>query len=109
LEDIKYRLEEIEYESSQLKKLLHKDYPKPEDIKQGLIDLQKRYETTTVSAAVEKKIIADINLLKKSLSSADKILSFKPEIDQLFAKKKTLLEEIKHFNTDIAVIDKELD
>jgi hypothetical protein len=53
-----------------------------------------------VSAAVEKKIIADINLLKKSLPSADKILSFKPEIEQLFAKKKTLLEEIKHFNAE---------
>ena len=58
---------------------------------------------------MEKKVIADINTLKKSLPSADKILSFKPEIEQLIAKKKALFEEIKHFNSEIAVLDKELD
>jgi uncharacterized coiled-coil DUF342 family protein len=45
--------------------------------------LQKRYETTSLSNADEKKVIADINTLKKSVPAAEKMLSLKPESDKL--------------------------
>ena len=54
-------------------------------------------------------MIAEINILKKSLPNADKILNFKPEIEQQNAKRKVIREEIGNFNKDIIVLEKELD
>ena len=45
--------------------------------------MQKRYETTSLTNVQEKKVIADINTLKKSIPNAERIIALKPEIEAL--------------------------
>lgn len=49
----------------------------------------------------EKKLIADLKLLKASLPSAEKLGEIKPKADALFEKRKALREEINALKEDI--------
>jgi chromosome segregation ATPase len=64
----------------------------------------------------EKKIMADIAYLKKSVPSAERLLEIKPLIDSHYGKKKELREqinklrdEINHKETEIGAIRKQFE
>jgi len=53
-------------------------------------DMQKRYETTTLKPAEEKKMLADMKKMKESVPNAQRILELKPKIDDLYTKRNDL-------------------
>ena len=71
--------------------------------------MQKRYETTSLTKADEKKIISDMTFLKKSIPNAEKLLTLKPEIDKLYDRKKAIREELNKFKDDIQVRETEIE
>ena len=71
--------------------------------------MQKRYETTSLTKADEKKIISDMTFLKKSIPNAEKLLTLKPEIDKLYDRKKAIREELNKFKDDIQVRESEIE
>ena len=62
-----------------------KDSQDPASILKAVEDMQKRYETTTLKPAEEKKMLADIKKMKESIPNANRILELKPKIDDLFS------------------------
>lgn len=71
--------------------------------------MQKRYETTSLSKELEKKILSDIQYYKKAIPMVEKLLSIKPEIDKLYDKKKVLREELNLIKEDITSKETEIE
>lgn len=57
----------------------------------------------------EKKIMADISYLKKSVPSAERLLEIKPLIDTLYDKKKELRDQLNKFRDDISHKETEIE
>lgn len=73
---------------------------KPEQIKQAIADLEKRYETTSLkNPQEEKKILNDIKALKATLPMAEELLRMKPEIDNLYAQRKEIKEKLDQYSS----------
>lgn len=69
MEELHQESNKLDAERKTLWKLVSKDYKDVSEIEAGIANLQKRYETTSLSKAEEIKILNDIQFLKKSLPS----------------------------------------
>ncbi len=108
---IQERIEKLEHERSQLLKNLpeRRDDQDPNKIKQNIDDMNKRYETTTLSPADEKKLLATIKKLKEQIPNAERLQELNPLFKQLNEQKKPIYEEIKAIKAQIDLKSKELD
>lgn len=73
MDEIRAKIEKFEEQKQNLKKQMNRDYQKPAEIQSQLEELQRRYETTSLTKDVEKKVINEIKLLKSSLPNALKL------------------------------------
>lgn len=64
--------------------------PLVERIQKALFDAEKKYETTTLSKEQEKKLLSDINQLKKAIPSAEKLAPIEPKIQALKLQREDL-------------------
>jgi len=71
--------------------------------------MQKRYETTTLKPAEEKKMLADMKKLKESIPFANRLLEIKPAMDALYEQRKVLQSSINVFKGEIDSKSAELD
>ena len=109
MDNIMDQINNLEAERQTLRKQLSKEYTTPEEIKKAIEDYNKRYETTTLNNAAEKKIISDIQFLKKSLPYAEQLLTIKPKIDKLYDQKKAYRDELNVIKDEIQGKSAELD
>ena len=79
-------------------------------------EMQRRYETTTLKPQEEKKILADVKKLKEGIPNAIRLLELKPKIDELYAQRNEIIEELNKLrplidvkHAEIEKISKELD
>ncbi len=70
INEIQEKVNKLEEDRQALRKNVSKDHQKPSEIQAQIEDLQKRYETTSLSKDNEKKIINEIKYLKTTLPSA---------------------------------------
>ena len=77
----------FETEKSKLRKSMHRDYKGEDEIKEAIKHLESRQETTSLSMHEEKKLINDIDMLKKSLPAARRFEEIKPDVKKLQDKR----------------------
>lgn len=84
------KINTLQAERDSLQKLLpqNRDQHNPVALKKAIEDMQKRYETTTLKPAEEKKMLADIKKMKDSIPTAERLLEIKPAVDALYDQKK---------------------
>jgi len=68
----------FETEKNKLKKSMHKDYKGEDEIREAIKHLESRQETTSLSMHEEKKLINEVDMLKKSLPAAKRFEEIKP-------------------------------
>ena len=88
---------------------MNRDFTKPAEIQAHLEDLQKKYETTSLSKDSEKKIINEMKQLKMSLPNAIKLHELKPEADKLYEKRNVLKEELSIYKAEIIALSTDLE
>lgn len=71
--------------------------------------MQRRYETTTLKAGDEKKIMADIKKLKDNIPAAKRLQEIKPIIEELYAQRKEVSGKIGALKTEIESKSLEVD
>jgi len=71
--------------------------------------MQRRYETTTLKAGDEKKIMADIKKLKDNIPAAKRLQEIKPIIEELHAQRKEVSGKIGALKTEIESKSLEVD
>jgi len=71
-------MDNIDNEMRKLQKNMHGEFSKEEDIIDALDDMKRMQSTTSISAAVEGKLVKDIAKLQKSLPFAAQYASIKP-------------------------------
>ena len=71
--------------------------------------MQRRYETTTLKPADEKKMLADIKKMKDSIPSANRLLELKPLIDALYDQRKAVNVKLDVVKVEIEKNDSEIE
>ena len=90
------KIKAIELEREQLLKNLpnNRDMQDPAKIQAKISELERRYETTSLAPAEEKKLIAEIKRLKDSVQNAINAQEVKPKLDILYSSRKSVTEKI---------------
>lgn len=88
---------------------MHRDYKTPEEVQAAITDLQKKYETTSLSKEQEKKTINDIKFLKTSLPFTVKYIEAKPQLDKLREKRSEIKDQQQKYKDEIQAMNAELD
>lgn len=101
----------LQHERDALRKTLpdNRDAQNPEKITTLIEELQRRYETTTLKPQEEKKILADVKKLKEGIPNAIRLLELKPKIDELYAQRNEINEELNKLRPLIDVKHAEID
>jgi len=79
-----------------------RNYQNEADVKQAIKEKQKKYETTSMSSVDEKKLLKDIDALKKALPDMEKLAQIQPELVQIRDEWKTIKQRLEKIN---AIID----
>lgn len=105
------KIEVLQAERANLQKTLpqKREEQDPINVQKVIEDMQKRYETTTLKPAEEKKMLADMKKLKESIPFANRLLEIKPAMDALYEQRKVLQSSINVFKGEIDSKSAELD
>lgn len=109
--DLTDKINDLIHERDTLQKSLPpgKDNQNPERIQQLITESQRRYETTTLKPVDEKKLLADIEKMKKSIPNAKRLGELKPVIDGLYDERKQVYDQLTVFKKEIETKSGEID
>lgn len=95
-EKVNDKINALQTERDNLQKTLPngRENQNPENIRKTIEDMQRRYETTTLKPAEEKKMLADMKKMKESIPNAQRLIELKPIIDKLYESRKDLGNKI---------------
>jgi uncharacterized coiled-coil DUF342 family protein len=65
--------------------------------------------TSTMSTAEETKTIKEIANLEQCVTKAVKLAEIKPKINELFQKRQSFYDDLKHFKTEVALMETEIE
>lgn len=71
-------------------KNIPRNYHTEKDVKQAIKEKQSKYETSSMSSNEEKKLLKDIDALKKALPDMSKLTVIEPELAQIREEKKKI-------------------
>lgn len=94
LNALKTEQRELENEKAAILKTIPRNYHTPEDLRQAIKGKQQRYETSSMSNAEEKRLLRDIDALKKGVPDMEKLGTIEPELTQIREKRKVLTAEL---------------
>lgn len=94
LNGLKDRQRELEADKATLLKNIPRNYHNQDDLQQAIQEKQQRYETSSMSNAEEKRLLRDIDALKKALPEMKKLALIEPELAQIREKKKAINQEL---------------
>lgn len=80
-----------------------------QDVEEKIKEKQKRYETSTMSAQEEKKIIQEIDQLKKARPSASKITEIKAKIDKYNQERKDIKVHLDKARKDVDKVEADIE
>ena len=80
LNDLKHNQNTLETQKSELMKNIPRNYQKEEDIHLAIQEMQVKYETSSMSNAEEKKLLKDIDFLKKAVPDMKKLWEIEPQL-----------------------------
>jgi hypothetical protein len=105
------KIKAIELEREQLLKNLpnNRDMQDPAKIQAKIAELERRYETTSLAPAEEKKLIAEIKRLKDSVQNAINAQEVKPKLDVLYNSRKSVNEKINQLKPTLEERESEID
>lgn len=102
LNALKDRQRELEAEKNSLNKNIPRNYHTVKDLQEAIKDKQMRYETSSIANTEEKKLLKEIDALKKAIPDMKKWELLEPELAKIKEKKKAI-------NKDLDVVKKILD
>ena len=71
-------------------KNIPRNYHTEKDVKQAIKEKQSKYETSSMSSNDEKKLLKDIDALKKALPDMSKLTIIEPELASIREEKKKI-------------------
>lgn len=87
IKEVQSQMEELEAERQAIQKEIPKGtFKTPQDVQDAIKTLNRKYEQSNMTPNEEKKLIAEINTLKKAVPKIEKMLAIKPEVDILKQK-----------------------
>ena len=81
LNALKERQNELELEKQSCLKNIPRNYHNEQDLTQAIKEKQKKYETSSMSSVEEKKLLKDIDFLKKALPDMQKLSLITPQLN----------------------------
>ena len=75
-------------------KNIPRNYHTYEDLEQAIQEKQTRYETSSIGNAEERKLLREIDALKKALPDMKKMQTLEPELAKIREKKKAINKEL---------------
>jgi len=83
---VQEKINTLDLEKEQLLKNLpkNKEMQDPTKIQEKIAEMEKRFQTTSMALADEKKIMAEIKKLKESIPNVQKAIDVKPKLDALY-------------------------
>lgn len=95
LNGLKDRQRELEAEKAALLKNIPRNYHTQEDLQQAIQEKQQRYETSSMATnAEERRLLRDIDALRRALPDMKKLEQIEPELAQIREKKKAVTQEL---------------
>ena len=102
LNALKDRQRELEAEKQSLVKNIPRNYHTVKDLQQAIKEKQTKYETSSIANTEEKKLLREIDALKKAIPDMKKWELLEPELAKIRDKKRAI-------NKDLDVVKKILD
>ena len=90
LNGLKDRQRELEADKAAVLRNIPRNYHTEEDLQHAIQEKQQRYETSSMANADEKRLLREIDALKKAVPDMKKLAQIEPELASIREKKKVI-------------------